>query len=329
MHKTSITIFIILSINFSAFSQKPDSLSVSYKPVIFGILKTKSEWDLDNSKMRFEVRNARFGFKGNINPLFGYKAEIDLSDEGKIRMLDAYVKLTPLKGLDFYLGQRKIPFSTDYIRNPAENFFANRSFVAKYINDGLRDIGFYANYRHNGDIPVDIFIGAMNGTGNNNPQWVDHPNFAGRILLGKENGFRIASNVYIGEVVYRENMRMFGQEIRFVYGPFLIESEYVARSWTDTSSVRQNDDGFYVHSFYRLNVKNPVLSYLAPTARWDWMSPSAATEVNDASRMTLGLNLGFESKMFSAEIRINYENYFRGVLPIHTDKLTLEFVGVF
>jgi hypothetical protein len=97
--------------------------------------------------MRFEVRNARFGARGDINNYMSYRVELDLSDEGKMKMLDAYVKFTPVENLDFYLGQRKIPFSSDYMRNPAENIFANRSFVAKYINDGLRDIGFYADYK--------------------------------------------------------------------------------------------------------------------------------------------------------------------------------------
>ncbi|MFZ2339655.1 MAG: hypothetical protein WAW07_08040 [Bacteroidales bacterium] len=49
-------------------------------------------------------------------------------------------------------------FSTDYMRNPAENLFANRSFLAKYINDGMRDIGFYAEYGIEGHIPVNIWL---------------------------------------------------------------------------------------------------------------------------------------------------------------------------
>jgi hypothetical protein len=41
-----------------------------YKPVIFGILKTKAEYDLDNSKLRFEVRNARFWGQRKNKSLF-------------------------------------------------------------------------------------------------------------------------------------------------------------------------------------------------------------------------------------------------------------------
>ena len=154
--------------------------------------------------MRFEVRNARFGAKGKINPYFSYRAELDLSDEGKMKMLDAYVRFTPLVNLDFYMGQRKIPFSTDYMRSPADNIFANRSFLAKYINDGMRDIGFYLNYKFSKNIPVDLLMGAVNGTGNNNPQWIDKPNMVGRISAGAEKGLRVTGNLYYGEAVNRK-----------------------------------------------------------------------------------------------------------------------------
>jgi hypothetical protein len=44
-----------------------------YLPSLYGILKTKVEYDLDNSKMRFKVRNARFGARGNIYNYMSYR----------------------------------------------------------------------------------------------------------------------------------------------------------------------------------------------------------------------------------------------------------------
>jgi hypothetical protein len=170
MNKLIISIILLnILIQVNLLSQSVSSDNSEYLPDIDGIVKTKAEFDLYNSLMRFEVRNARFGAKGKINPFMSYRLELDLSDEGIMKMLDAFVRFTPVPKLDFYMGQRKIPFSTDYIRSPAENIFANRSFLAKYINDGMRDIGFYANYKFTGSVPVDIFAGAVNGTGNNNP----------------------------------------------------------------------------------------------------------------------------------------------------------------
>ena len=116
-------LFVTSASFFNCFAQTPDQPVPTniYLPKIDGSLKTKFEFDLENKKSRFEVRNARFGAKGNINKYFEYRVEVDLSDEGKIKMLDAYVKVTPIENLDMYFGQRKVPFGTDYLRNPVEN----------------------------------------------------------------------------------------------------------------------------------------------------------------------------------------------------------------
>lgn len=324
-----LIIFFLLMQGTPLFPQTGTDQVNEFLPDIEGVLKTKFEYDLDNLKMRFEVRNARFGAKGKINDYFSYKTELELSDEGKIKMLDAYVRFTPVSNLDIYMGQRKIPFSSDYLRSPAETFFANRSFVAKYLNEGLRDIGFFINYRFTGDIPVDIIAGAVNGTGNNNPQWVERPNFVGRVTAGGEKGLRAAGNIYLGESPNAYDLSMASGELRYNTGNLFIESEYLSRSWTDTSSVRKKEDGIYIHSYYIFNLDNKMINMIYPTARWDIMGSSVIKGDVHAHRVTFGINAGFEIRPFIAEIRFNYENYFRGNLPNHTDKLTIEFIGKF
>lgn len=321
-----LLLVILTGLNYVA-AQDSSAVKSDYLPDIDAVLKVKAEYDLDNSLIRFEVRNARFGLKGKINDLMSYKIELDLSDEGKMKMLDAYVRLTPLKNLDIYMGQRKIPFSTDYMRNPAENIFANRSFLAKYINDGMRDIGFYLDYKFGNSVPVDILLGAVNGTGNNNPQWIERPNLVSRVVFGRETGFRATGNLYYGEAENKDNLALYGGELRFNNRNFLIESEYISRNWTD--SIRIHDDGLYVHSYYNVILTDKIVKIITPTARWDYMGDLIYSGRIDASRMTLGVNIGFEPKQFYSEIRLNYENYIRGNLPIHTDKLTLEFIARF
>jgi hypothetical protein len=324
-----LSIFIVISLCTTLYGQEITENKQEYLPDINVILKTKLELDLDNSLLRFEVRNARFGLKGTINDYMSYKVEIDLSDEGVMKMLDAYIRFTPVRNLDFYLGQRKIPFSTDYMRNPAENIFANRSFLAKYINDGMRDIGFYADYKFTGSFPVGILIGAVNGTGNNNPQWISRPNLVGRIISGQDTGFRTILNTYYGEAKNKEKLAMVGAEVRYANASFLIESEYIRRNWTDTLSLRQHDDGLYIHSYYNFLLRNKVVHLISPTIRWDFIGNSVFGRSVDAKRITLGVNIGFEPRQFYSEIRLNYENYLKSSLPIHTDKLTLEFIARF
>ena len=65
-----------------------------YLPEIHGTIRGKYEYQTETGESRFEVRNARFSVSGNVHPLVAYKAEIDLSDEGSIKMLDAYARLS-------------------------------------------------------------------------------------------------------------------------------------------------------------------------------------------------------------------------------------------
>lgn len=329
MKKYLLFLLIVFSAGSITFSQDTTNLTVRYLPDIYGILKTKIEYDLDNELMRFEVRNARFGVQGKINDYMSYKMQIDLSDEGRMKMLDAYIRYDPFDNFFIYLGQKKIPFSTDYMRNPAENIFANRSFLSKYINNGLRDIGLYAEYKTGASVPLEILFGAVNGTGNNNPQWITRPNLAGRIIAGPLEGFRIAGNMYFGEAEFKDNLAMFGGEIRYSKAHFFIESEYIRRNWTDTLSLRNHDDGLYIHSYYNFIRGDKVVNMITPVARLDFMGKSVFSGAVDASRMTLGVNIGFLPKQFHSEIRFNYENYFKSSLPIHTDKITVEFIARF
>jgi len=56
-------------------------------------------------------------------------------------------------------------------------------------------------------------------------------------------------------------------------------------------------------------------------------------ETNDigkiAERITAGVNFGFELKPFKAEIRLNYEKYFKKYNVNHFDRFTIEFIARF
>jgi hypothetical protein len=330
--KKSLLFVILLSFLYSKdFAQTTDTTkqAVVFAPIIDGSLKTKVEFDTEHGKMRFEVRNARFGFKGNVNKYFGYRAEIDLSDEGKIRMLDAFVKVSPFENLDVFMGQRKVPFGTDYIRSPVENIFANRSFIAKYVNDGLRDIGFTVNYRIKTRIPIDLWVAAMNGTGLNNPQWIDQPNYSARLLVGPFKNIRIAGNYYHGATLLEKKLTMIGGELRFQNKKFLIETEYMQRQFTDTSGTNKLQDGFYIHSYYNFFTKCKMIKIISPVLRWDLMGNHIFENDKMAERITGGVNFGFDLKQFTAEIRFNYEKYLKSYYSTHFDKFVIEFIAKF
>lgn len=308
---------------------KKDSLSgkSDFAPVITGTLKTRAEYDLSGSITRFEVRNARLGARGMINNYFYYKAEVDLSDEGKIRTLDAYIRFSPAPVLDLFLGQRKLPVSSEYMRNPAENFFSNKSFLSDYINNGMKDIGFFAELKPHTSIPFSCIFGVFNGSGSNNPQWVSKPSLSGRFVAGPFRGFRIAGNLYYGDRLEKQNLEMFGGEIRYSAASFFIESEYISRQWTDT--LRFHDDGMYIHSYYNFALKDKMIRMITPAVRYDMMGSRVFGGKTEVSRITFGLNFGFEPKQFVTEIRFNYENYLKKNMPVYSDRLILEFVAWF
>jgi hypothetical protein len=331
LNKAILLLILGFAFAFSAIAQTADQQNgaSSFLPKLDGSLKTKLELDLENSKMRFEVRNARFGATGNVNKYFGYRAEIDLSDEGRVRMLDAFIKVMPIQNLDLYLGQRKVPFGTDYLRSPVTSIFANRSFVAKYVNDGLRDIGFVANYRFNFAVPFDVWLAAMNGTGNNNPQWIDRPNYSARMTVEPFRNLRLAGNYYHGSTLIENNLIMYGGEVRYQTSRFLIESEYIHRHFVDTANTNQRQYGFYIHSYYNILTGWKMIQIISPVMRYDFMGNEALVNENLAERITAGINFGFHSKQFMAEIRLNYEKYLKKYYLTHFDKFTIEFIAKF
>lgn len=73
----------------------------SYLPEIHGTVRAKYEYEPEINKGRFEIRNARLSVEGKVIPTVRYKAEIDLSDEGVIKMLDAYVRIQPKYAFKF------------------------------------------------------------------------------------------------------------------------------------------------------------------------------------------------------------------------------------
>ena len=141
----------------------PESRFSQWLPKINGTIRAKGEYQTEERQGRFEVRNARVSLENNDNTPIGYRAEIDLSDEGKIKMLDAYVGYRPISGMNIRLGQMRVPFSIDAHRSPHRQYFANRSFIAKQVGD-VRDVGLCASYTLP-KTPLTIEGGLFNGSG--------------------------------------------------------------------------------------------------------------------------------------------------------------------
>ena len=154
----------LLVAQVAAVNAQNNDESFDKTPKIGGTIRSKYEYQTEEGEGRFEVRTARINVTGKVAPQVSYKAEIDLCDEGKIKMLDAYTRITPWKTLQFTIGQERVPFTIDAHRSPHQQYFANRSFIAKQVGN-VRDVGAEIGYTWNVGFPIVVNAGIFNGSG--------------------------------------------------------------------------------------------------------------------------------------------------------------------
>lgn len=316
----------------------PDAMS--YLPELHGTIRTKYEYEPQIGKGRFEVRNARLSVEGKVVPTVGYKAEIDLSDEGAIKMLDAYVRYQPRKWLRFTAGQMRVPFTIDAHRSPHLQYFANRSFIAKQVGN-VRDVGAAVAWSFGRGVPVTLEGGIFNGSGLTNQKnfWTDDLNFsvkASAMFVRHLNVTLSCQKARAGDV----NVMMYDAGSFWEAGRWHVEAEYLRKHYARGAFRAVNAvDAF---AAYRLPLTK-VAQAISFLGRYDYMSDhsngirddSGALTVNDPARhrLTAGATLSLGRGRLQADVRLNYEQYFyaEGVTPGISDrnKLVLEFVAHF
>lgn len=307
--------------------------SIDTKPQINGTIRAKYEYNSSRDQQRFQVRNARFGVTGNVNTLVSYKAEMDLSDEGKFKVLDAYIRVTPLKDLSLTIGQMKIPFSTDNLRSPSQIYFANRSFIAKQISKNLRDVGAMLTYKNNTLIPVELSAGVFNGNGLVEQTWQNDMNFATRLTIEPVKNMGLSAQYYEGKMLANEKtdrIKMYDFGINYRIGNFFIDSEYAHKTSKDTASQQiTHSNAFFIFGAYDFWLTKGFITYITPAFRYDFMDQDVNLGLIEPQRYTAGLTFGLNKKYNTTHVRINYEKYMYHDLPNLDDKLVVEFMVKF
>lgn len=324
---------LFFCVAFQLFAISSDSL---FTPHIEGTIRAKYEYNTSLNEQRFQVRNARFSVNGNFSKMVSYKAEIDLSDEGETKMLDAYLRFQPQEWFRFTIGQQKIPFSTDNLRSPHQLFFANRSFIGKQLT-GLRDVGATLVLSNRKFIPVELTAGLYNGTGLYDQQiWrkTEDLSYALRTVISPFDFLSISLN-YNSVHPYDIRMNMYNVGGAIDFRGLHIESELYYKTYQYSSF--KPTVGFFVMGAYDLKTdKLKYLKKITPVLRYDNMSNNNRGEksangtylIDDyvRSRVTGGITFSL-SKPFLNDIRLNYERYsFPRVLANTQNKLVLEFV---
>lgn len=313
---------------------------------IGGTIRAKYEYQTNEKEGRFQVRNARINVNGNINSYVSYKAEIDLCDEGEIKMLDAYTRISPWKTLQLTIGQERVPFTIDAHRSPNEQYFANRSFIAKQVGN-VRDVGAELQYTFNVGFPIRLRAGLFNGSGltNQKDYWTNSINFSTKAELMLPCNLNVELSAqkvkpdHIGVMMYDAGLT-------FHRCGFIAEAEYLYKHY-------DNDAFKAVHAFdgfvsYDIPTNGKLIKKVSPLARYDFMTDHSDGKryldgklneagtliVNDykRSRVTGGVTLSLD-KPFISDIRINYEKYFYDHTTLakvsERDKFVVEFVTHF
>lgn len=334
---------LLMSVSTSVIiAEESSSSGISqYKPEIHGTIRAKYEYEPQIDKGRFEIRNARLSVEGKIIPIVRYKAEIDLSDEGKIKMLDAYVRLQPKEPLKFTFGQMRVPFTIDAHRSPHLQYFANRSFIAKQVGN-VRDVGASASWTFGGvNLPVTLEGGIFNGSGLTDQKdfWTKDYNYSFKAQTLVARRFNItlscqkATNGDTGVMMY--DAGAYWESNRWH-----IEAEYLRKHYSHDAFRPVN--AVDVFAAYRLPLKKhfSAISFLG---RYDYMSDHSkgvrnetgalTTDDPERHRLTGGVTLSLGRGALQADIRLNYEQYFyhTGVQPLISErnKFVVEFVAHF
>ena len=319
-----------------------------YKPEVHGTIRGKYEYQTEEGEGRFQVRNARFSLSGKVVSAVSYKAEIDLSDEGKIKMLDAYTRIAPFKGFDFTIGQMRVPFTIDAHRSPHMQYFANRSFIAKQVGN-VRDVGATVGYNFNIGFPVVLQAGLFNGSGltDQKDYWTRDVNFSAKAQMFFPHGFNLTLSTqkikpdHITVMMYDAGAYYHG------YG-WHIEAEYLLKHYEDNAFSDVHAFNGFINYDFNIRNKKSLVRKISPLVRYDFMTDHSdgfryldgeknedgAMTVTDykRSRITGGVTFSL-AKPFVSDIRLNYEKYlYRSgavVKPSEHDKVVIEIMTRF
>lgn len=334
--KRQTILFLTLIISILSIAQE----SGNFTPRIEGTIRGKYEFFTEQAEHRFQIRNARFSVRGKISNISSYKAEIDLSDEGRTRMLDAFVCLKPQPNWSITIGQQKVPFSTDNLRSPHHLLLANRSFMGKQLTN-LRDVGVSVNLINSKMVPLDFTAGIYNGMGLYTQDKTLKPeelSIATRLVLFPQSNLSGSLNfntIKPGDV----RMSYYNAGIQFSPGSFHIEGEYLYKTYEGNhSSGLQYTHGYVMLCTYSINTPTlKEIHQVMPVIRFDAMSKNLKYNVLNSnsitlasdearSRLSAGVTLHLANRPNANEIRFNYEHYFWNDGSLADNKFIVEYM---
>lgn len=292
-----------------------------YVPNFHGVLRTFYEWSTATGQSKFMVRNARLSAGGFILPKVDYYLQVDLCDRGKISILDAYARISPIDGLQIFAGQMRVPFSVESSRKPGDYHFADVGLLANLGN--LRSVGVKAGYK----VPKTTLYfegGVFNGSDK-----ISHVEWNSQLT------YSIKANYYNAgfkpEVAFQSRVKggkdgsprynQANASLSWSDSNWFIEGEYIYRKYTDATPSRHAYD-FFVD--YGMPVKWKFANRMSVQARFDGITDNSY--IKPCNRLTFGATAHYAYKSLFLNFRLNYEQYFYDddvteISPTYNDKL--------
>jgi hypothetical protein len=308
-----------------------------------GTVRTKFEYQPGEGNARFDVRTARFGVGGTVRGRLDYKMEIDLSDEGKMKMVDAYVAGKIYKGLTLNLGFMRVPFTIDAHRSPHLQYFANRSFLAKQVG-GIRDVGAVVGWRFGERVPVNIQLGVFNGSGlveSLQSYWTRSFDYSAKVQAGPVKGMNFVAS-YRTAMPGAVRMYLYDAGVTLRTGRWLVEGEYLRKEYARDAFEAVNSLDAFASYAIPIGDGSGALREVSILGRYDYLDDHSTglagadgvLTVNDPSRHRATAGVTFSLGLpFTADIRLNFEKYFYRANaipgPSDHDKIVLELMAHF
>lgn len=324
-----VIFFLVLCFFIRSAEAKNVDENKDYLPKVHGTIRGKFEYEPDLNSSRFEVRNARVSVSGGMPLKSYYKAEVDLSDEGTIKMLDAYVSFNPYRTLFITVGQMRVPYTIDAHRSPHTQYFANRSFIAKQVGN-VRDVGMMIGYTFTNKEEqrpiVKIEGGLFNGSGltEQKKSWHKDVNFSAKAQFFPFEHWGLVTSVQRNRVV-TDSLHY----LSFDFGSYYynenwhVEGEALRKIYQDAAFTPCNSYDFFVeyrHPF-RGERESKFFQGISYLARYDYMDDHSNGSkglsenkyvLTDAERHRMTLGITFHQKILKkifADLRLNFEKY--------------------
>lgn len=295
------------------YAKTTDSLSserVILKPIL--ILRSKYEVGTESGYSRFTMRSSRVGVEGSLTKMLSYNFLVDLSDNGKFRILDLYARFNISERFSFTLGQHGLLIFNSWTTSPHRIDFVNRQFISKFFAYS-RDLGITANYKIKKDgFPITVEAGIYNGEGMNNPEWTKTPAWGGRLAFGSMDGFRSTAKMFKNKEGIGKEYIYWGADARYENKEFRVETEFLARENSADDSLYDTRSLYtmYAQTLWKIPVSNNLISMVQPCARWDTMGYDILDNGFGVNRATVGANVVLNTPVGNAMLKLNYEHYF-------------------